>query len=231
MAKKNSNRRQDKWKKAVMKAAASEPGPRERREVITLNPAPDLDLRPKTKWFVVFTGPRAEARAKAGLEEAGCSVFWPSSHKTVTVGKRTTFDGDVATFARYLFVSGPLMSRLEDDDAEAARQFIVKGKPIGGVFDIDGVQDVVSDSKGWVRVPNFALQAIADYQNGVEPIAPEQPDAAFKPGDDVTIIEGPFTRLQATIVDCIGLHEAKVLIEAFGRKVTTTLSSGSLRAA
>ena len=41
------NRRQDKAKKATVKAAAKPPGPKERREVITLNRAPaDLDLRP-----------------------------------------------------------------------------------------------------------------------------------------------------------------------------------------
>lgn len=231
MARKKHNRRQDKAKKAIIKAAAKEPGPRERREIITLNPAPELDLQPKTKWFVVFTGPRAEARAKAGLEEAGCSVFWPSSHKTVTVGKRTTFDGDVATFPRYLFAKGPLLSRPDGDEAKPVRQLMVKGKPIGGVFDIDGIQGIVSDSNGWVRVPNTALRAIADYQNGVEAPKPEKPKAPFTPGDTTTIIEGPFMHMQATVVDCIGLHEAKVLIEAFGRKVTATMVASALRAA
>lgn len=231
MARKKHNRRQDKAKKAIIKAAASGPGPRDRREVITLNPAPDLDLRPQTKWFVVFTGPRAEAKAKAGLEEAGCSVFWPSSHKIVTVGKRTTFDGDVATFARYLFASGPLLSRSDDDGEKPPNQMIVKGKPIGGVFDIEGVQDIVSDSKGWVMVPHFALRAIADYQNGVEAPKPEKPKAPFGRGEEATIIDGPFINLQATIVDCLGLHEARVLIDAFGRKVTATMAVAKLRAA
>ncbi|MBN9448277.1 MAG: hypothetical protein J0I67_15410 [Bosea sp.] len=226
MPKKNSNRRQDKWKKAALKAAASEPGPRERREVITLNPAPELDLRPETKWFVIFTSPRTEARAMAGLQEAGCSIFWPSEHKTVTVGKRTTFDGDIATFPRYLFATGPLL----DGEGEPQR-FVVKGKPIASVFDIDGVQSIVSDSRGRVRVPAAALRAIADYQNGVVAPKPEKPKAPFSAGDAATIIEGPFMLLQATIVDCIGLVEARVLIEAFGRSVAATVPTASLRAA
>lgn len=231
MAKSNSNRRQDRWAKAAAKAAAQPPEPGERREVRKLNPAPDLDLRPKTKWFLVFTSPRGEARAQAGLEEAGCSVFWPSEHKTVTVGKRTTFDADIATFPRYLFASGPLLSQPVEDAVPAARRLIVKGKPIGSVFDIEGIQAIVSDSNGWVRVPNAALRAIADYQNGVAAPKPEKPKAPFSRGDAATIIEGPFMRLQATIVDCIGLDEAKVLIEAFGRKVQATLTLASLRAA
>ncbi len=226
MAKKNSNRRQDKWKKAALKAAAKQPDPNERIVTRTLNPAPELDLRPKTKWFLIFTSPRAEARAMAGLQEAGCSVFWPSEHKKVTVGKRTTFDGDIATFPRYLFAAGPLLA----GEGEPQR-FIVKGKPIGSVFDIDGIQAIVSDSNGWVRVPARALRAIADYQNGVVAPKPERPKAPFSPGDTATIIEGPFMLLQATIVDCIGLHEAKVMIEAFGRSVAATVPASSLRAA
>lgn len=231
MAKKNSNRRQDKWKKAALKAAAQGPAPNQKVMTTVLNPAPDLDLRPKAKWFLVFTSPRAEARAVAGLEEAGCSVFWPSEHKTVTVGKRTTFDADIATFPRYLFASGPLLSQPDVDEAPAARRLIVKGKPISSVFDIDGIQAIVSDSNGWVRVPNTALRAIADYQNGIEAPKPEKPKAPFSRGDNATIIEGPFMQLQATIVDSIGLHEARVLIEAFGRSVSATLPVTSLRAA
>lgn len=231
MARKKHNRRQDKAKKAIIKAAATEPGPRERREVITLNPAPELDLRPKTKWFVVFTGPRAEARAKAGLEEAGCSVFWPSSHKTVTVGKRITFDGDIATFARYLFASGPLLSQPDVEDAKPAHRMLVKGKPIVGVFDIDGIQGIVSDSKGWVRMPNIALQAIADYQMQVAPDKLPPPRAKFLAGEEVTIVEGPFMGFMAQVVEAVGLQSAKVIIRSFGNEVLATMPVAGLQAA
>ncbi|AZO77503.1 MULTISPECIES: hypothetical protein [unclassified Bosea (in: a-proteobacteria)] len=133
--------------------------------------------------------------------------------------------------SRDTFASGPLLSPLDEDDAPAARRLIVKGKPIGSVFDIDGVQAIVSDSNGWVRVPNTALRAIADYQNGIEAAKPEKPKAPFNRGDAATIIEGPFMHLQATIVDCVGLSEARVLIEAFGRYVSVTLSVDGLEAA
>lgn len=221
------NRRQDKAKKATVKAAAKPPGPKERREVITLNPAPtDLDLSPERKWFLVYTGPRCEARAAAGLEEAGCQTFWPSSHKVVTIGARATFDGDVATFVRYLFASGPLLT----GEGEPQR-FIVKGKPISSVFDIDGVQEIASNSRGWLRVPNAVLKAIAEYQNNIAPEKPRAPEANFKPGDEATIIDGPFMAFQATIVEAIGLHSAKVLIRSFGNEIPATMSVASLQAA
>jgi hypothetical protein len=221
------NRRQDKAKKATVKAAAQTPGPRERREVITLNRAPaELDIAPETKWFLVYTGPRCEARASAGLEEAGCQTFWPSSHKVVTVGARTTFDGDIATFTRYLFASGPLLTGQGE-----ARRFIVKGKSISSVFDIDGIQEIASNSRGWLRVPNRVIAAIADYQNEVAPEKPKLPQAKFTAGDQATIIDGPFMSFQATIIEAIGLHSAKVLIRSFGNQVPATMSISALQAA
>ena len=221
------NRRQGKAKKATVKAAAQPSGPRERREVITLNPAPaGLDLGPEARWFLIYTGPRCEARAAAGLEDAGCQTFWPSSHKVVTVGARTTFDGDIATFTRYLFASGPLLTGQGD-----RRPFIVKGKTISSVFDIDGIQDIASNSRGWLRVPNSALQAIADYQNQVDPPKPAVPKAKFQRGDEATILDGPFMGFMAEIVEAIGLHSAKVIIRSFGNELPATMSVSALHAA
>lgn len=225
------NRRQDKAKKATVKAAAKPPGPKERREVITLNRAPsDLDLDPSTRWFLVYTGPRCEARAAAGLEEAGCRTFWPSSHKVVTVGARTTFEGDIATFTRYLFASGPLLTGQGDP-----QRFIVNGKPISSVFDIDGIQEIASNSGGWLRVPNSVLKAIADYQNEVSAEKPAKPKAKFQAGDETIILDGPFMGFLAEIVDVIGLHSAKVIIKSFENEmpaaITATMSVHTLQAA
>lgn len=221
------NRRQDKAKKATVKAAAKPPGPKERREIITLNRAPpDLDLRPTTAWFLVYTGPRCEAKAAAGLEEAGCQTFWPSSHKVVTVGARTTFDGDIATFTRYLFASGPLLTGQGEP-----QRFVVKGKPISSVFDIDGIQEIASNSRGWLRVPNAVLKAIADHQNQAAAEKPAKPQAKFGPGDEATILDGPFMGFMAEIVEAIGLHSAKVIIRSFGNEMPATMSISALRAA
>ncbi len=227
MARKKPNRRQDKAKKATVKAAAKPPGARERRTSETLNPAPaDLDLSPEAKWFLIYTGPRAEARAVAGLEEAGCKTFWPSSRKVVTVGARTTFDADVGTFTRYLFASGPLLSGQRDTTRP-----VVRGKPISSVFDIDGIQEIASNSQGWLRVPNSVLKAIADYQNGLKPEKQAVPKPKFRPGDEATILEGPFMGFMAEVVEAIGLHSAKVIIRSFGNAMPATLSVAALKAA
>jgi hypothetical protein len=53
-------------------------------------------------------------------------------------------------------------------------------------FIFDGVQEIASNSRGWLRVPNAAIKAIAGYQNAVEPEKQSVPKAKFSPGDEAT---------------------------------------------
>lgn len=215
MAKRNT--RSDRQKRKL-------PAPNERRELRVRNPAPELDLREKKKWFLIFTAPRAEAKVEAGLKEAGCSTFWPSEHRTITRGQKITYEGDVATFPRYLFAHGPLL-----DGEKPDAPLVVKGKPITGVFDIDGIQSIVSDQKGWVRVPNAAIRAIAAYQNAVEP--PKAPRPDITPGAQLVITSGPFMSFNAVVVEALGIDQARVMVKLFGGPAPVTISVDSLRAA
>jgi transcription antitermination factor NusG len=225
---KKSNRRQSKGQKANVKAAFSN----EYSETTMLNPAPDgLDLGDQTKWFLVYTSPRAEAKAVEGLTKAGCQTFWPSSHRKIMKGKRVLFDGDVGTFPRYLFVSGmPFRQRQIDSVMDDRSVVTINGRPIDDIRDVDGVRDVVGTSRGWLRVPVAAIRAIAGYQNAIEPVAPAL-SLRFSPGEQTTVISGPFASFQATVVEAIGLDQAKVLIDIFGGTVPVTLSIAQLDAA
>lgn len=196
-------------------------------ETITSNPAPpDLDLGPDRRWYLIYTGPRREAVAEEGLREAGCLTFWPSSHKLVMKGERVMFDASIGTFPRYLFASGRLLS----GTGETQRAF-VKGRPIMSVRDIDGVSDVVGTAQGWQRVPNAAIALIAAYQN--KPAAEARPEPSFKPtpGMQTLVIAGPFMGFAATVIEAIGLHDAKVAIELLGGKVPATMPIDHLSAA
>lgn len=196
--------------------------------VETRNPAPvDLDLT--LRWHLIYTSPRGEARAAKGLAEAGCKVFWPSRHKVIRFGRRE-ITHDVATFPRYLFAAGVPFREQRFDQVQADRTVVtVNGRPIDDIRDIDGVQDVVGTSAGWLRVPGAAIRAVADYQNSVEP--PPPPPARVAPGQRVTVIEGPFISFQAVVVEAIGLAEAEVLIEIFGRATRMRIDIGHLDAA
>lgn len=224
-------RRRDKPK--VTKAKADKPkvtvvNGRTRTE--TLNPPPaDLDLEPKTKWFLVYTAPRAEEKAKKALEDAGCKTFWPSVHVVITAPRRKQVEHDTGTFPRYLFVSGmPFLERQIDRVQEDRTVVTINGRPVDDIRDIDGVQEVVSNSAGWLRVPNAAIASIAGYQARKED---PRPVSRLKAGDKARVITGPFMSFQATVVEAIGLQEAKVLIDIFGGMVPVTMGIAQLDAA
>lgn len=202
------------------------PAPPKIVETITRNPAPaDLDLRPDRRWYLVYTAPRREAVAEEGLREAGCLTFWPSSRKIVMNGERKMFDASISTFPRYLFASGRFLSGA----GEPQRAF-VKGRPIMSVRDIDGVNDVVGTALGWQRVPNAAIAMIAAFQDRIEEARPE-PSLKVNPGDDMLVIAGPFMGFAATVIEAIGLNEARVAIELLGGKVPATIPVEHLSAA
>jgi transcription antitermination factor NusG len=197
------------------------------RIVETLNPPPaDLDLRKEAKWYLVYTAPRMEAKAIEGLEAAGCATFWPSIHRVITIRKRKPIELDVGIFPRYLFASGPLLSA--DPEAERVR-FIVKGRPVRFFGDIDGVVDVIGSSRGGVRVPTSAIAEIARYQS--KPVAPPKVRKILQPGEQMRVIEGPFASFQATVIEAIGMEEADVLIDIFGRMTRARMDVAQLDAA
>lgn len=195
--------------------------------VETRNPAPaELDLT--LRWHLIYTSPRGEARAAKGLAEAGCKVFWPSRHKVIRFGRRE-ITHDVATFPRYLFAAGVPFRERRFDQVQADRTVVtVNGRPIDDIRDIDGVQDVVGTSAGWLRVPGAAIRAVADYQNSVEP---PLPPVRVKPGQRLTVIDGPFMTFQAVVVEAIGLTDAEVLIDIFGRATRMRIGIDQLDAA
>lgn len=217
------NRRRDKHLLAIAKAAANG-----RTETVTRNPPPcDLDLT--LTWYLVYTSPRMEGKAQKALDEAGCKTFWPSSHKVVTQPRRKPLEFDVGTFPRYLFVAGmPFRQRKRDHVNEDRSVVTIDGCPIDDIRDIDGVEYVVGTSAGWLKVPSAAIAAIAGFQARKEA---EKAAPKLRRGDKATVISGPFMSFQATVVEAIGLHEARVLIEIFGGEVPATIGVASLQAA
>ena len=213
MTKRNSRTSRARAYRALMKP--------QRYETTTRVRAPDgLDLG--LKWFLVYTSPRGEEKAAAALYEAGCRLFVPQIHRVVVSNERRV-EIRTATFPRYLFASGKLLEGEKPD-----RPLIINGRPIQGVLDIETVQAVVGNTRGWVQVPAAAIQAVMTWQNAA-PVGPPPPP--YLAGDRVQIIDGPFMSFTATVVDVIGLREAEVLISIFGRETRSKLDLADIRAA
>ncbi len=195
--------------------------------VETMNPAPD-DLDPNLHWLLVCTRPRAEAKAAEGLRAAGCTVFLPTRKRVITMGKRR-IENDVATFPGYLFAAGVPFRTVAHDHVTADRKVVtVNGRPIDDIRDIDGVVRVHGTERGWLRVPPSIIRAVAELQNAPEP---KRPANRFHPGDNVLVISGPFMDFFAVVVDQVGQHEAKVLIEIMGAEREVSLGISQLDAA
>ncbi|PZU87335.1 MAG: hypothetical protein DI527_18840 [Chelatococcus sp.] len=205
--------------------------------VETLQPAPaDLDFgtpEEPTAWYLVWTTPRGEEKAADGLLQAGCQVFWPHMIRETRRRNKPVITNKVSTYARYLFVSGlPSLARRLTVVGEDGRSGItVDGLPITDIRQIAGVVGVVSDGRGWAKVPVGILRQLVVYQ-GKEPapvssIASSAPKLA--PGESVVITGGPFMTFQATVVDRIGLDAARVLIDIFGGRTPAEIDVAHLR--
>lgn len=205
---------------------------REVRE--TKVPAP-VDLDCSLSWYLVYTAPRMESKAAKGLADAGCAVFLPSWHKVVRYQRRET-DFTLATFPRYLFAAGvPTLRRdryLVADDGVSV--ITINGRPLSDIREVEGVQEIIRSQDEWARVPGAFIKAVADYQN--DPRAsrcsdPRKPEIALQPGQTVRIIDGPFMRFLAVVVDRVGLREADVMINLLGSASRMRVSVSQLDAA
>ena len=197
-------------------------------------PAP-ADIDCSLDWYLVYTAPRMEAKAAKGLEDAGCAVFLPAWDRVIRFQRRE-INNRVATFPRYLFAAGVPTKRRDShlvaDDGVTV--ITINGRPITDIREIEGVQDIVRSQDGWARVPGKFIKVVADYQN--DPRArrcsdPQKPDPIVKPGQKVTIIDGPFMRFLAEVVEQIGPREAEVMIDVMGRPSRLRVSTSQLDAA
>lgn len=202
-----------------------------RRVVETRNPAP-ADLDASKAWFLVYTTPRGEERAIAGLHEAGCSTFWPSVHRVTIHGKRRN-ERNVGVFPRYLFASGPLFpAPLKEGEEPRPRSTIrVGGRPISYATEIDGIADVVRGPMGITRVPGSDIAKIASVMNEAAAEAPRVETNPFAPGDVLSITDGPFATYLAIVDRVLSPTVAEVLITIFGRATRAEMDVAHLQAA
>jgi transcription antitermination factor NusG len=182
---------------------------------VTRNRAPD-DLDLTRPWYLVFTTPRGEARAAKALEKAGCKIFLPTEHRVYVTNRRKT-EYDIAIYPRYLLASGlpNLARRLTLVGPDGRQGITIDGRPITDIRQFDGVSDVIRGGDGaWAKVPLIAMERFVEYQNTTPP-PPTEP--AFRSGQEVQIIDGPFADFLATVTEVLNKHEAHVLVEIFGR--------------
>ena len=164
-----------------------------------------------SRWYVVYTKPREEARARENLERQGHQCYLPE----LALEKRRRGRVVAVTeplFPRYLFI------RTEQDLATAGW---------GSLRSTRGVVKLVEFGAGPVVVDDEFLEALRERTAGV----PATAQALFAPGETVLIDEGPFAGLAALFQMKEGADRAAVLLEFLGQEVRAAVPYATLRKA
>ena len=147
------------------------------------------------RWYVVTSKPRQEPLARENLERQGYRAYLPQ----LTVNKRRRGVWGSVTeplFPGYLFIC----LTLGQDDPAPIRSTV-------------GCRGLVRLGKVLAPVPEPVMAALLNLGD-----EPRQLAAAFKPGDAVSLEDGPFAGLEAVFEMSRGVDRARVLIEMLGRQ-------------
>ena len=160
-------------------------------------------------WYVVYTKPREEARARENLERQGHQCYLPE----LSLEKRRRGKVVPVTeplFPRYLFI------RCADELATAGW---------GSLRSTRGVVKLVAFGAGPCTVDDAFLDALQLRATR----GPAATQALFAPGEVVTIAEGPFAGLEAIFQLKEGADRAAVLLDLLGQQVRAAVPYVTLR--
>ena len=166
-------------------------------------------IQVQSHWYLIHTKPRQERRALVNLERQGYPCYLPMFPvQKIRRAKLTTVEESL--FPRYLFIKldvGP------------------QGMDWGPIRSTMGVS----------RLVRFGLEAAKVDQNIInflrerETAFREEPTEHFAPGERLTVIDGPFSGLDAVFQIADGEKRVIVLIEMLARQVKVAVAPGSVR--
>ncbi|HEX7635400.1 MAG TPA: transcription/translation regulatory transformer protein RfaH [Noviherbaspirillum sp.] len=157
-------------------------------------------------WYVVQTKPRQEFRALEQLQNQQYECYLPTLQtKKVHRGKLITATEPL--FSRYLFIH--------------LDSVITDWSPIRSTR---GVTGIVNFSGRYTPLPDA-------YVESLQEMAQQSPADLFKPGEQVTIVDGPFAGLGGLYQLPDGEARAFVLIELMRQPQKLSFSMKTLRKA
>lgn len=169
-----------------------------------------LDCTPR--WYVAQTHPRAEAKAAAHLDRQGFRIYLPRFLKRRRHARRVE-TVSAPLFPRYLFVAiDPVTQRWRAIQSTIGVAQLVCNGDVPAAVDANVIAELRSreDDCGFVKLI---------------------PCPRFKRGDNVQVIDGPFST-------CVGLFEnmadsdrVTILLDLLGRKVRTVIDQESIAVA
>ncbi len=164
-----------------------------------------------TQWFAVQSKPRQESTAKEQLKRQGYSAYLPMI--TVRKRRRAAWTTSVEPlFPRYLFVH-----------ADINQQSLA---PIRSTV---GVSGLVRFGNLLRPVPDAVVHYLQQAE-AAQGAVPGEESWAFRAGEKVAVLEGPFAGLTAVFEGAEPEARAMILIELLGRQNTVEVPINSLNA-
>ena len=163
----------------------------------------------QSHWYLIHTKPRQERRARENLERQGYPCYLPIFPvQKIRRAKLTTVEESL--FPRYLFI------RLDVGP---------QGMDWGPIRSTMGVSRLVRFGLEAAKVDQHIINFLRERETAFR----EEPPEHFTPGERLTVIEGPFTGLDAVFQIADGEKRVIVLIEMLARQVKVAMAPGSVR--
>jgi transcriptional antiterminator RfaH len=170
---------------------------------VSINP---LKAQPNSQWFLLHTKPRRELIALTNLERQGYTCYLPMmTVEKIRRNKAETIKE--AMFPRYLFIH-------LDTDCQGQ-----SWAPIRSTF---GVSQIVRFGDQLATVQPQLVEHLrnSELNQTIEPL--------FKPGDKVTILNGPFAGIEAIYQTTNPEKRALILLEILASQVTMPIDPSHL---
>lgn len=169
----------------------------------------DTQSYSKPQWFLIYTKPHQEERAKENLENQGNEVFLPmiASEKT----KQTHSFSLKPMFPRYLFT-----------------KFIVENNNWTHIKSTRGVSDIVVFGKNLTKVPNSVIDYLKSKVDDNDVLKLQTTRKTFQKGDELVIRQGVFYGKDATFLSMSGKERVRVLLSLMNRITIADISEQNL---
>jgi transcriptional antiterminator RfaH len=154
------------------------------------------------QWYALFTKPRAEYQVEQVLQSRDIETYLPSV--PVWRARRRRMETE-PLFAGYLFT-----------------KICLDEVGISEIAWTPGLRHIVGAAGG--DPPPVPNEVIAFIRRRVATLDPQRPGANLRPGDPVTVTDGPLKELEAVFEQHLsGLERAQILVRVLGRLTRYTV--------
>ena len=158
----------------------------------------------KPQWFLIYTKPRQEERAKENLENQGFETFLPMiAYEKIKQPKLYSLK---PMFPRYLFT-----------------KFNVEKNNWTYLKSTRGVSHVVVFGDNFTRVPNSVMDYLKSKVDDNDVLKLQTTRKTFQKGDKLVINKGIFQGKEATFFSKTGKERVKVLLKLMKQLIIAEL--------